>query len=236
MNIVDWIILGIIGVSVLFGLYKGFINAVLGLAGVFLALVIAYSTYPNLAQSLRDNESLVRTLIHYSDASSRIHDLDLALTSVDSLPPQLLDEVLSRASLPEPFDAFVRTNVAGKVFQPLGSTTISEYLNQTIIAVSLNILCFLASFGIAYAAIMLLVHLIGYVFRMPVLKHFDLILGGIFGGVRGIFLVFVIFALLPILLTISPIDQLSQAVAESQLAGIFYRANLIQSIMQGTLF
>ncbi len=236
MNVVDLIILGIIGISILFGLYKGFINAMLGLIGLFLALVIAYVAYPHVAKSLQGNESLVRTLIHYSDASSRIHDLDLSLTPVANIPPQIIDEVLTRAALPQPFDAFVRANVTGQVFAALGSTNISEYLNQTIIAVSINILCFLASFGVAYAVIMLLVHLIGYVFRMPVLKHLDLLLGGLFGGARGIFLVFVLFALVPILLTVSPIEQVSQAIAESQLAGIFYKSNLIQSIMQGTLF
>ncbi len=236
LNVVDLVILGVLGVSVLFGLYKGFINSVLALVGVFLALLIAYGTYPTLASSLQDNESLVRTLIHYSDASSRIKDLELSLTPVQGIPEATLNEVMTRAELPQPFDAFVRANVAGQVFSPLGSTNVSEYLNQTIIAVSLNILCFMVCFAVAYAVIMLLVHLMGYVFRLPVLKHFDLLLGGAFGAVRGVLLVFVIFALVPVLLTISPIEQVSQAVAESQLAGFFYKTNLIQSIMQGTLF
>ncbi len=236
MNIVDWIILAIIGVSILFGLYKGFINSVLGLVGMFLALIIAYTTYPNLAKSLQNNESLVRSLIHYTDAASRIGDLDMSLTPVAGISQQTVNDALERANLPEPFAAFVRANIIDQVFAPLGSRTVSEYLNQTIIAVSLNILCFLAAFAVSYAAIMLLVHLIGYVFRLPVLKHLDLLLGGVFGGVRGVLLVFVLFALVPILLTISPIEQVSQAVADSQLAETFYRSNLIRTIMQGTLF
>jgi uncharacterized membrane protein required for colicin V production len=236
LNVVDLIILGIVGVSILFGLYRGFINALLGLVGVFAALMIAYTAYPQLAKSLQDNESLVRTLVHYSDASSRIHDLDLSRTPVAGMPAQLLNEILSRAALPEPFDAFVRANVTGQVFASLGSATIADYLSQTIVAVSLNILCFLASFAAAYAAIMLLVHLLGYVFALPVLKHMDLLLGGVFGAVRGILLVFVIFALVPILLTVSPIEGISQSISQSMLADFFYRTNLIQSIMQGTLF
>ena len=236
MNVVDLLILGIIGVSVLFGLYKGFISSVFGLLGVFVALLVAYTVYPQLAKSLQDNESLVRNLVHYSDASSRIHDLELSQTPVKGISAQTLGEIMDRANLPQPFDDFVRANIVDQVFAPLGSVNVSEYLNQTIIAVSLNILCFLACFGVAYAAVMLLVHLLGYVFRLPVLKHFDLLLGGLLGGVRGVLLVFVLFAIVPVLLTVSPIEQVSIAIAESRLASTFYQTNLIQSIMQGTLF
>ena len=236
MNIVDFVILGILGVSILFGLYKGFVNSVLGLVGLFAALAVAYVLYPQLAKMLQEDEGLVRTLIHYTDASSRIGDLDLSLMPVASIPQQMLDDILQRAALPPPFDAFVRANVAGQVFSSLGSVNVSEYLNQTIIAVSINILCFLVSFGIGYAAVMLLIHMISYVFRMPVLKHFDLLLGGVFGGIRGIFLVFVLFAVVPILLTVSPIEQVAELIDASRFAGMFYKSNIIQTIMQGTLF
>ena len=235
MNIVDLLILGIIGVSVLFGMYKGFINAIFGLFGVIAALIIACIAYPALARSLQGNESLVRTLIHYSDASSRIHDLELSQTPVAGISEQTLTEILTRADLPEPLGDFVRENIVKGVFASLGSVNVSEYLNQTIVAVSFNILCFLLCFAGAYAAIMLLVHLLGYVFRLPVLKHLDLLLGGLFGGVRGVFLVFVFFLVVPVLRTVSPIDQVSEAIAQSQLAAIFNKSGLIELIMRGSL-
>lgn len=236
MNVVDFAIIGIVLVSVLFGLYKGFIASVFSLLAVILSLIVAYTAYPQLAKSLQDNESLVRTLIHYSDASSRIHDLDLAETSVANIPPEVLDEVLARANLPEPFGTFVRENVQNKVFASLGSQSISDYLNQTIIAVSINILCFLACFLVSFLVLSLLVHLIAYVFSLPVLKHFDMLLGGTFGAVRGLFFVFALFALIPIVLTISPIEVVGQWIEQSTLAGYFYKNNFITSIMQGVLF
>jgi uncharacterized membrane protein required for colicin V production len=236
MNGVDLAILGVIGASVLFGLYKGFIHSVIGLFGIFVAVIIAYIAYPQLAGSLQGNDGLARNLIHYSDASSRIHDLVLSRTPVAGIPEQTLDEIIVRAGLPKPIDEFVRANILRQVFAPIGSINVSEYLNQTVVTVSLNILCFLLCFGIAYAAIMLLSHLVGYVFRMPVLKHFDLILGGLFGGVRGALLVLILFAVVPVLLTVSPIEQVSRAIDESRLASAFYHTNLIQMVMKGSLF
>lgn len=235
MNIVDFIILGIIGISLVFGLYKGFINSIFSLLALLLSLFIAYSVYPQVAGMLKDNDNLVNTLVHYSDASSRIHDVDLARTSIETLSQQALDEIITQSGLPAPFDTFVKENVTGRVFASIGSLSISDYLNHTIIDASLNILCFLACFLASYIVLTLLVHLIGYVFTFPVLKHFDMILGGAFGGVRGIFLVFVVFALIPIILTISPIEGLQQMIDEAQFSNFFYKDNFITSIIKGFL-
>lgn len=233
MNIIDFVILGVVAISVVFGLYKGFISSVFSLVALFVALLIAYWTYPMLAGALQGNDSLVNTLVHYSDASSRIHDVELARTPVENVTQQVLDQVLEGAGLPQPFEDFVRENVTEQVFGAIDSMSISDYLNQTLIDASLNILCFLICFLAAFVLLTLLIHLISYVFTFPVLRHFDMILGGAFGGVRGIFVVFILFALIPILITISPIEGLNELIEEARFASFFYQDNFITSILQG---
>lgn len=233
LNIVDYIIIAILGISIIMGMYRGFISGVLSLVSLLGALFVAYLTYPQLAEVLQNNEALIRTLVHYTDAGSRIKDVDLALTPIANMTQDTLSDILARANLPEIFQQFVQSNVNSQVFSAAGSANISEYLNQTIIAVSLNIICFLICFVIAYIVLTMLSNLIGYVFRLPVLRHLDALMGGVFGGVRGVFLVFVIFALVPIILTVSPIEQVGQMIEESKLAGYFYKTNLIATIMRG---
>lgn len=235
MNIVDYIIIGIIAVSVIFGLRRGFISGVLSLASLLLSVLLAFHFYPTLAQNLQSNESLVNTLVHYTDASSRIKDLELALTPVTNLSQESLNQALENAQLPAVFESFVRQNVAERAFAAIGSVNISEYLNQTIISVALNILCFIICFLVAYIALSLVSHLICYVFRLPVLRHLDALVGGVFGGLRGMLIVFVLGAIVPIILTVSPIAQVEELISESQLAGFFFKENMITSIMQGTI-
>ena len=235
MNLVDYVIIGIIAVSVIFGLRRGFISGVLSLAALLLSVVLAFHFYPMLAQNLQSNESLVNTLVHYTDASSRIKDLELALTPVANLSQDSLNQVLENANLPAVFETFVRRNVAEQAFAAIGSVNISEYLNQTIISVALNILCFIICFIVAYIALSLISHLICYVFRLPVLRHLDALVGGVFGGLRGVLIVFVLGAIIPIVLTISPIRQVEEMIAASQLAGFFFKDNMITSIMRGTI-
>lgn len=235
MNIVDYLILGVILISVIFGLRRGFISGVLSLGSLILSVFIAFQAYPTLAQNLQSNESLVNTLVHYTDASSRIKDLELALTPVTELTQSALDQVMENANLPSVLESFVRQNVAQRTFASIGSVNISEYLNQTIISVSLNILCFILCFLAAYIVLSLLSHMICYVFRLPVLRHLDALMGGAFGALRGVLIVMVLAAIVPIILTISPIEQVEELINASQLAGFFFRDNMITAVMRGTI-
>lgn len=235
MNIVDYLILGVIFISVIFGLRRGFISGVLSLGSLILSVFIAFQAYPILAQNLQSNESLVNTLVHYTDASSRIKDLELALTPVTELTQSALDQVMENANLPSVLESFVRQNVAQRTFASIGSVNISEYLNQTIISVSLNILCFILCFLAAYIVLSLLSHMICYVFRLPVLRHLDALIGGAFGALRGVLIVMVLAAIVPIILTISPIEQVEELINASKLAGFFFRDNMITAVMRGTI-
>ena len=85
MNIVDYVIIGVVAVSVLYGLYRGFIASVLSMGGGLISFLASFSLYPKLASAIQTNQELQRTLLHYTDASSRIGDLELALTNVVNL-------------------------------------------------------------------------------------------------------------------------------------------------------
>ena len=79
MNIVDYVIIGVVAISVLFGLYRGFVASVLNMGGGLISFLGSFALYPKLAAMIQNNQELQRTLLHYTDASSRIGDLELAL-------------------------------------------------------------------------------------------------------------------------------------------------------------
>ena len=59
-------------------------------------------------------------------------------------------------------------------------------------------------------------------------------MGGVFGLLRGVLLMYILFALVPIVLAIAPVDILETMIAQSQLAPLF-DSQLILSIVQGGL-
>jgi uncharacterized membrane protein required for colicin V production len=235
MNAVDYVILGVVGVSLLFGVYRGFITSVLGLVCVLASMFIAYAVGPTLAAGICQNETVVNTLVHYTDASSRLGDLGLSASQVAGLSSASIAEIVARADLPAPLDALLQSNMAQQVFASIGNARVSDYLIQTIVTSIVSILCYIVTFLVSYVASTLVVGLFGFMFRFPALKHLDAILGGAFGLVRGVFMVFVLFALVPILMTVLPFEQFGDMVESSMLGSALYRSNIVTTILQGHL-
>ena len=146
MNIVDYVVLGVIGLSLLFGFYRGFVSSVLNTGGCLISFGLSFMLYPKLAAAIQNNEELVRTLMHYTDASSRIGDLELAITNVGQLTADKISEIISKVSLPAPFDTLLQVNLEQQVYAGAGLSSVADYVSQTILSASINIICFLVCF------------------------------------------------------------------------------------------
>ncbi len=237
MNIVDYVILGVIGVSVLFGLYRGFISSVLSMGGGLLSFLASFALYPKLASLIQNNQELQRTLLHYTDASSRIGDLELALTNVINLGREGIEQVLNNVQLPAPLDSILRVNLENLVYGTQGAaSTVADYVSQTILQASINIICFLVCFAGLFIVLSLGMNLIRAVFKFPVLKQLDGLAGGVFGLLRGLLICLAVFTLMPLVQTMLPLDMIAELLDESSLAPIFMNGNLITAIMNGELF
>jgi len=234
MNIVDWIIIGVIGISVLFGLYRGFVSSVLNVGGGLASFLGAFWLYPKAAELIQSNESLRMTLAHYLEPGSGL-DLAMAQAPVAVLHGNGVQQVLDRMQLPTPLDTILRVNMENNVFANLNLTTVSEYVNQTILQASINILCFVVCFIVMYFLLSCLFNMIRAVFRFPQLKQLDSIAGGVFGLLRGLLVCLVVFTLVPLVQTMVPLDMISDLLEESTLAPVFMNGNLITAIMNGQL-
>ncbi|MDR0397129.1 MAG: CvpA family protein [Oscillospiraceae bacterium] len=235
MNVVDYAVAAVVLISLLFGLYKGFIRSVMALLGLFVAMIAAYKLSPRLVEWISGNQTLLDTLMYYTDASIRMSDVTIANTLVSGLSQSQIVSIVAQARLPAPFDVLLENNMINQVFAALPQATVSEYLNQTVISVIIRIVSYVAVFIAAYSIVTLLINLIHYVFRFPVLRQFDMLLGGAFGVVRGIFLVYILFSLAPILMTVVPFPQLAEAVRDSQFGDLLLNSKMIQTILQGHL-
>lgn len=233
MNIVDYVVIGVMALSVLFGFYRGFVSSVLNMGGCMISFGLSFLVYPKLADIIRGNTELVRTLVHYTDASSRIGDLETAITNVATMTREGITELVNNLTLPAPFDQLLQINLENQAFASSGVTTVSDYVSQTILNASINILCFLVSFVVLYIIVSLLIGAIKAIFRFPVLKQLDWLVGGIFGFLRGVLLCYAAFTLVPLVLTVVPVDFISDLLNASTLAPIFNNGNLILAIMNG---
>ncbi len=235
MNIIDIVILGIIGLSVLVGLYRGFISSVASLGGCVLSLGLSFWLNPKLVTWVQSNPDFVRTLMSFTDASTRLGDQTLAQTNVATLTGDKITEIISRVSLPAPLDSLLRTNLEKQIFAPSNLSQVGDYVSQTIVGAVLNVICFILCFLACFIILHFLLNFLKAVFKFPVLKQLNSLAGGAFGLLRGALLCFIAFALLPLVQTMLPVDNLQELLASSTLAPLFNSQNLILAIMNGRL-
>ena len=228
MNIIDIAILAVLAVSVLYGMYRGFISGVLSVAALIGSAALAFAMSGELAAWLQGNRTLVSTLLYYTDAGSRIGDLELSLLPASQVTQNALTQILSGAKLPAAFESAFLSAIGAAP----AAMTVSDLLSNTIVSVSLSILSFLICFLLSYIVLTFVIHLIQYVFELPVLRHLDALMGGLFGLVRGTLLLFILFALVPIVLAVAPVEPLQAMIDQSRLAPLF-DSRIILSILGG---
>lgn len=234
MNIVDIVIIAILGLSVLVGLYRGFISSVASMGGCLLSLGLSFWLSPKVAALVQNNPDMLKTLVSYTDAATKIGDQTLASTSVTSLTPNTIADILSKVNLPAPLSTLLQSNLENKVFGT--AADVGSYVSQTIVGAILNVICFILCFVVLLIVLHFVLNFLKVVFRFPVLKQLNSIAGGALGLLRGALLCFVAFALLPLIQTMVPVTGINELVSQSALAPLFNSGNLILAIMNGKLF
>ena len=232
MNPVDWVILGVLGISVLFGLYRGFIASVASMGGCLVSLAASFWLTPRVVEWVQTNTTLANTLSTYADAATRLKDSALSSLDVAGLTSENISSILSRASLPAPLDRLLQNNLEAKAFADIPQK-VGNYVTETIVTALMNVICFVATFVVLLILFHVIVNLLKAIFRFPVLKQLNALAGGAFGLLRGALLCFVLFALAPLLQTVIPVEGFSEMIQNSTLAPVFNSGSLILSIMNG---
>ena len=233
MNVIDIIIIGVFFLSVVYGLYHGFIQSVFSLAAGLLSVGAAFLFGPRLAGALLGQPQITATLASFTDAIARVGDFDLAGTRVQGLSANVVDTVIKSVSLPEPIAGILRDNLQGEVFSGAGLNTVNDYVSSTIVTVALQVLCFLAVFLAAYLVLSLLLNLLRNVTRFPILKQLDWLAGGVLGLARGAVVCYLLLLLVPLIQTIIPDEGLDRLMAGSLLAPKFSSITMFLRVVRG---
>ena len=237
MNAIDYGIVALILIFTLFGFYRGFMQSLLNLGGCLLSFAASFWLFPKMSDAISSNTEIVRMLSGYTDSGSVLGDLGLSSLPVNTLSATNISAIVDKANLPEPLGKLLQANLTEHAFAPLGNlaTNVGDYINQTILSVSINVLSFIVVFILCFLVVTIVINLLKSVFKFPLLKQLDWLAGGAFGFVIGCVLCFVIFTAMPVFQSLIPIENFQLLVKESALAGVFQNGNLVISIMNRKL-
>ena len=226
MNIIDTIILILIGVSVLAAVYRGAVYAGLSLGISVLSLVLSLLLCSPLAALFKSRSGIYDSLLFYFEGHEYISksSVELSHAAASGTDEKTLDTILANADMPHPFSEKVRKNILSLAYEQEEVYSLGDYFNKTIVDVVLNILAAVLLFFLLRLLCGFLLSAADYSregFRC--LKEYDRLISFGTGLLHGILLVFIVFMLCPVLLGVVP--EAGTFLSESVFGSFFYNAN-----------
>ncbi|NYB73020.1 CvpA family protein [Sedimentibacter hydroxybenzoicus DSM 7310] len=209
MNYIDAAVLLIIGFSCFQGYRRGFIKTLFDTLGVIVAFFLSKEFYYLMEDFLMDNTKLFTKVHDFIETKSSINFIE----SVDKLfnVPSELQNILSN---------IIKT---GDLTQ---ADTFQVFVNNISIIVVRSI-SFIITFLIIYAILVALSNLINLIFKLPILNITNRIFGAGTGFVKGIIILYIIFALSSPLIGFMQENGVAKDVLSSESSKIFYNNNII---------
>ncbi|MDD3400487.1 MAG: CvpA family protein [Eubacteriales bacterium] len=224
---VDLVILLILAIAVLAGYYRGVVYSAISLGLTILSFFLALLCIPLLTGSFKNRDTIYPMMLYYFEGYEYISNTSVEMVHypVTQVTDDELELIVSNADMPIPLDSAVKHNVKSEQYQGLGIYTLGDYFNQTVVDVVINILSLLILFLIIRLLLGFGLHITDYaVGGLPVLQRFDVPISLGIGFLQGVVLVFIIFMLVPVMLSVVP--QMSEYIQNSILGRFFYHANL----------
>ncbi len=234
MNIIDIVILGIILLYVLNGLHKGFLPSLLNLGGFFLSWIGAFLFYPLLSGAFVKSD-FFSSFRFYIEGAEKVNNFEMVNVPVSSLSKADIASIMDKAKLSSPYHNTILHNLENQAFAKDGLTTVGEYFDMTIYCVILNILAFLLIFFLLRMLFTLLTNAYSYSADLPMLQRFDSLSGGGVALIRGFFSMHVVFMIIPVLLILLPVTQISDLLNSSFMSSLFYSHSTILPFIIGRI-
>ena len=237
MNILDIAILVLLAIFVLYGFYRGFTRTALSLASTFLSWLGAFLFYPFLSRFLMSSSFWGQLFGYMSDgAAETLTGFEILSQPASTVTSSQLTDILSTSGLPSSVTTMLRENVLNQAFSGQeGVVTLGQYFNTTLGNLLVNVISFLIIFFALSLIFALIIAMTHAVINLPVLKTLDGVLGGCFGLVQGILLMFVLFAIVPVILSVMPISFVNQYLDNSFFASLFYKSNFILDMLSSII-
>ncbi len=227
MNILDLAIILILGLYILGGIYKGLVWNLSVLGSYIASWLLAAIFMSTVASGFVQNEKLFDSMLSYTEGSEHIYDVEYAKLPLSQISNSELDEIIERAALPFPIGERIRENIEEEAFSASGVVNLGDYFNESMVMIVINIISFLIVYTIVRVLCAVGINWVDYAFVFPRLRKYDMLVSSAVGLIRGIFAMFTIFMLVPIMLTVLPFDPVRELIDSSFLASFFHRLNFL---------
>jgi uncharacterized membrane protein required for colicin V production len=226
MNILDIIVIGIIGFCALNGLFKGLVKTLFGLSSTIIALILTLLITPQLSSLIVTNTSFDEII---SEKTVELLKIENLLWDKDAS----LDTTISEGALklPKNLLEFLTKNNTPETNQLLEAKGLGDYISSSMATMAVNVFILIVVFMIISLVLNALVVLLDIVAHLPVIKTMNKLGGFTIGLVIGIIIVWVSTLALSFIISTQASDTISKLIEESILTKLFYYYNPLQNFV-----
>lgn len=230
---IDIILVVIFASFVLTAVKKGFILSLLEFAAVILALVLAYNFSPKVAETAYDGfvkEATIKTIETQIEENVSLQETS---TQAQLLLESIPDYMVSVADfMGVSVDDIKQSVASSKLTSENVATELVEKIAQPIIIGALTALSFVVLAIVLLFVLKFLAQIIAKIFKIPVIKTVNKLLGGILGACKGFAVVLFICTILTVFFA-SGDNELATAVNDSVVVNLIDNVNpLVNSLKE----
>ena len=230
---IDIILVVIFASFVLTAVKKGFILSLLEFAAVILALVLAYNFSPKVAETAYDGfvkEATIKTIETQIKENVSLQETS---TQAQLLLESIPDYMVSVADfMGVSVDDIKQSVASSKLTSENIATELVEKIAQPIIIGALTALSFVVLAIVLLFVLKFLAQIIAKIFKIPVIKTVNKLLGGILGACKGFAVVLFICTILTVFFA-SGDNELAAAVNDSVVVNLIDNVNpLVNSLKE----
>lgn len=222
MNFADISVLVIIVIFTIIGLKNGFLYSVFRLFSYVLSVIFAIKFYPVLSAMLQKTvifinikAAIIKGIVNQQAADGVSVQERTAKSIVDGLrlPGFIKDSIIENVGKKDIFGV-------QKIIDAVGS----EIATLVINILSVILIYLIIRFGLIFAKV-----IIKTLAKIPVFRQLDKAGGVVLGAIEGIFIVYILCALLILFSAFPNFSPVIDSIQKSQFAGYFYQNNFIVS-------
>ena len=214
--IIDLIIVGILGISIFFGYKKGLTKCVIKILSFFIALVVAAILFKPVSNFVIQN----------TEIDDKIKESVVSIVADDVEED---GKVKEDSNLPDAMVNYINETVENAV--DAAKDNVITVAAEGIATVTINVGVAILLFIVVRIALIFVSALPKIITDLPIIKQFDKAGGIIYGAVKALIIIFVLFALISLISPMIEQTGIIVAINKSFVGSILYNNNILLNII-----
>lgn len=216
--ILDIIILSILTLSLILGYRKGLIGVAFNLCAFLVALIITWILYTPITNLVINNtqidDGIRNTIIEKGVIKEKVENekTEEKIEENDNVVNQYIQKYVTEPA----------TNTANNVVEET-----AKVVSEKVVAIGVAIGLFI----VVRIGLILLKFVAEAIAKLPVIKQFNKAGGLIYGAIRGMFLIYILLAILFFIMSINNSGMIANMINSSIISKMLYENNLILNII-----